>query len=366
VQRRGTRIVFSCHDDGRGVDVDAVRRTAADAGIDTAAMSAQEVTTLVMRGGLSTAGTVTELAGRGVGLDAVRDAAERLGGEVGIASEPGRGTTVDLTVPLSLLAVDCLIVEAAGACVAVPLDAVRQCLRLADAETTATTVRYDAHAVPYLPLAAAVGSLPDTPPAVAMIVSGPTGTAAVGVDRVVDTATVVVRAVPPLAPAGPIVGGLCLDGEGNPRIVLDPAGLVAVAERGPGLPPAAASTRRPPVLVVDDSLTTRMLERSILESAGYDVDVAASGEEALAKAHETRYGLFLVDVEMPGMDGFTFIERTRADPVLQDIPSILVSSRASPADRQRGREAGAVLHVAKSAFNQNELLEHIGQLVVSR
>jgi two-component system, chemotaxis family, sensor kinase CheA len=366
VARLGTRIVFSCRDDGRGIDTAAVRRAAADAGIDTAAMAEQEVMTLVLRGGISTAGTVTELAGRGVGLDVVRDAAERLGGEVSIASDPGRGTTVELTVPLSLLAVECLIVEAGATTVAVPLDAVRQCLRLDEAEATATTVRYDAHTVAYLPLAAVLGSLPDRPPLVAMIVSAPAGTAAIGVDRVADTATVVVRAVPPLAPAGAVVGGLCLSGEGNPRIVLDPAGLVAAAEQGHGLPPPAAPTPRRPVLVVDDSLTTRMLERSILESAGYDVDVAGSGEEALAKAHEVRYGLFLVDVEMPGMDGFTFIERTRSDPVLQDIPSILVSSRASPADRERGREAGAVMHVAKSAFDQNELLEHIGKLVDSR
>jgi two-component system chemotaxis sensor kinase CheA len=199
-----------------------------------------------------------------------------------------------------------------------------------------------------------------------MIVAAPGGTAAIGLDRVVDTATVVVRAVPPLAPASAIVGGLCLDGEGNPRIVLDPAGLVAAAHgnRGTATEPAADAPRRP-VLVVDDSLTTRMLERSILESAGYAVETAASGEEALAKARDTRYGLFLVDVEMPpGMDGFAFIEQTKADPRLHDIPAILVSSRASPADRERGRQAGAVMHVAKGAFDQNELLEHIGKLVV--
>jgi two-component system chemotaxis sensor kinase CheA len=122
--------------------------------------------------------------------------------------------------------------------------------------------------------------------------------------------------------------------------------------------------RQKPVLVVDDSLTTRMLERSILESAGYEVETAASAEEALAKARDTRYGLFLVDVEMPGMDGFTFIEQTKADPMLRDIPAILVSSRASPADRERGRQAGAAMHVAKGAFDQNELLDHIGKLVV--
>jgi two-component system chemotaxis sensor kinase CheA len=106
-----------------------------------------------------------------------------------------------------------------------------------------------------------------------------------------------------------------------------------------------------------------MLEQTILESAGYQVEVAASGEEALEKARHGRYALFLVDIEMPGMNGYTFIEHTRADPALRDIPSILVSSRASAEDRRRGEQAGARLHVAKSEFDQDELLAQIGKLV---
>jgi two-component system chemotaxis sensor kinase CheA len=117
------------------------------------------------------------------------------------------------------------------------------------------------------------------------------------------------------------------------------------------------------VLVVDDSLTTRMLEQSILESAGYVVDLAVSGEEALEKARAAPYALFLVDVEMPGMDGFAFIERIRADPRLRDVPSILVTSRMSPEDRQRGREVGAQGYVVKSEFDQGVLLERIRTLV---
>jgi two-component system chemotaxis sensor kinase CheA len=118
------------------------------------------------------------------------------------------------------------------------------------------------------------------------------------------------------------------------------------------------------VLVVDDSMTTRMLEKSILESAGYAVDVALSGEEALACVRAKRFALILVDVEMPGMDGFTFIEHLRADPALRDIPAILVTSRASPDDLMRGREVGANGHIVKSEFNQAELLTMIAQLTV--
>jgi two-component system chemotaxis sensor kinase CheA len=158
-----------------------------------------------------------------------------------------------------------------------------------------------------------------------------------------------------------------MDLDGNPRLVLDAHGLVAetLRGRGPGVVTPAEPARRLPILVVDDSLTTRMLERSILESAGYDVDLAASGEEGLEKARSRDYCLFLTDIDMPGIDGFTFVAQTRADPSLAHVPAILVSSRASAEDRQRGAEAGASAYVVKGEFDQEELLAHIRSLVVT-
>jgi len=122
--------------------------------------------------------------------------------------------------------------------------------------------------------------------------------------------------------------------------------------------PKPAPAKRP-VLVVDDSLTTRMLEKSILESAGYDVDVASSGEEGLDLARRKRFALILCDVEMPGIDGFTFVERVRSDPALREVPTILVTSRSAPEDRQRGQAVGAHGYIVKSEFNQAELLTMI-------
>jgi two-component system chemotaxis sensor kinase CheA len=158
-----------------------------------------------------------------------------------------------------------------------------------------------------------------------------------------------------------MIAGVSLDADGNPQLVLDPDGLVGEALRrlGPDLEPESSSR---PILVIDDSLTTRMLERSILEAAGYEVDLAISGEEALERARRKRYALFLVDVEMPGMDGFTFIELIRADPALHDIPAILVTSRAGPEDIQRGRDVRAQGYVIKSEFDQAELIAKIRSL----
>jgi two-component system chemotaxis sensor kinase CheA len=185
--------------------------------------------------------------------------------------------------------------------------------------------------------------------------------AAIGVDRLRGTANVVLRALPELAPAERFVAGASLDAEGNPQLVLDADGLVDEAAGKVGAE-TEESSAAPPVLVIDDSLTTRMLERSILESAGYLVDVAVSAEEALESARRKKYSLFLVDVEMPGMDGFTFIERIRADAELRHIPAILVTSLSSPESLKRGEEVGAQGYMIKSEFDQAQLLALIKRL----
>jgi two-component system chemotaxis sensor kinase CheA len=144
--------------------------------------------------------------------------------------------------------------------------------------------------------------------------------------------------------------------------MLDPDGVVAAALLHDAADPQPTLTRRP-LLVIDDSLTTRMLEQSILESAGYEVDTAVSAEDGLEQLRQRAYALVLVDVEMPGMDGFTFIEQIRRDVQLRSMPAILVTSRDTPADKRRGQEVGAQGYVVKSEFDQAELIDNIGRLV---
>ncbi|HEY5146270.1 MAG TPA: response regulator, partial [Polyangiaceae bacterium] len=119
----------------------------------------------------------------------------------------------------------------------------------------------------------------------------------------------------------------------------------------------------PPILIVDDSLTTRMLEQSILESAGYAVDLATSGEEGLTRARQGPHSLFLVDVEMPGINGFEFVARTRVDPELRVVPAIMVSSCDSADDRRRAEEAGAQAYIVKGEFDQGQFLRTIRELI---
>jgi two-component system chemotaxis sensor kinase CheA len=197
----------------------------------------------------------------------------------------------------------------------------------------------------------------------AVVVRSAEAVAAVGVDRLLGIANAVVRSLPPEAQADALIAGASLDAEGNPQLVLNANGILDAARVAEADAAHVAFVPERPVLVVDDSLTTRMLEQSILESAGYEVHVAASAEEALGKAAERPYGIFIVDVEMPGMNGFDFVAKTRADPALRSVPAVLLTSRESVDDKRRGREAGASAYIVKGEFDQTVLLRTIRDLV---
>ena len=373
VVRHGNRVAFACIDDGRGFDVAALRRAAAPRSSTTSAaesLAPEELVRLILRGGITTSGGVSEISGRGIGMDIVRQTAARLKADVHVVTEPGAGATIEITVPVSLLSVDAVVVESAGMAASLPINAVQEILRLREADIArnrvADSIVYEGHAIPLLALSDALRQQVTSRRAAsvsAVVIRSSGKLAALAVDRLLGTATVVLRPIAPFAGIDPVIAGVSIDAEGNPQIVLDPAGLVDAA--GGGRPRQVASTAPPiaPVLVIDDSLTTRMLEQSILESAGYEVDTATSGEEALDKARARNYSLFVVDVEMPGMNGFEFITRTRSDPALGSIPAILVTSRSSDQDRRLGMKSGARAYVVKSEFDQGALLQTINGLV---
>jgi two-component system chemotaxis sensor kinase CheA len=376
IERRGNRVAFACRDDGRGFDVAALRRAAVGHGLipleEADVLSADEVIRLILRGGVSTTRTADEISGRGIGLDVVRETAARLKADLNVHTEPGRGTTIELCVPVSLLSFEAITVESGGIAASLPLDAVQQTLRLAAGEIVHSpggdTLVFGGKTIPFLPLTRALrrpAPRPSAKPSVvsAVVVRSSGELAAFGVDRVVSSGAVVLRPIPAFAGVNAVVAGASLDSEGNPQLVLDPTALVSVAHAQSGVLEGAPLPPAPAVLVIDDSLTSRMLEQSILESAGFQVDLASSAEEALQKCRERRYNLFVVDIEMPGMNGFEFVEYTQRDSVLRDVPSVLVTSRNSQEDRQRGREAGARAYMAKSEFDQRNLLRTIRELV---
>jgi two-component system, chemotaxis family, sensor kinase CheA len=368
VARQGRDVVFTCRDDGAGVDLDRVRRALSQRG--EAPLSDDQALTRLLQGGISTSERLTRLSGRGVGLDVVRAASEQLGGSVQLRSVRGQGFSVELRAPLSVAAVSAVSVECAGKTLSVPLDAIVESVRFKRAEIARAgaheSVCHEGQVLPFAPLSKIMGvasrvSPPMLTSLTALIIKGAQGRAAVGVDRLLGARTVVIRPVPDVAGAHPIVAGATLDALGNPELVLDSDALVASIQRSLATAVPTAVSR--PILVIDDSLTTRMLEQSILESAGYEVALATSAEEGLEKARQHPYALFLVDVEMPGIDGFTFVDRVRHDPALANVPAVLVSSRSAPEDFERGKQVGAHGYIVKGRFDQRELLGLIERLV---
>lgn len=373
VSRRGKQICFVCQDDGRGVSLGDVRREAERLGRITSSPegpSTEELLALLLRGGISTSPVVSEVSGRGVGLDLIREALNSVGGSVTLHTAAGRGTSVELTVPASLSALEALIVEVGGELAALPLKAVVQASRLSEGDfnrsADAMSIIFEGLVVPFFPLAWLLRMPPqegrERRAWTTIVVRGQTAMLAFGVDRLLGAESIVARALPESLDVDSTVAGVTLDADGNPRPLLDPDGLIAAAARGQLRVPRAAPRRRS-VLVIDDSLTTRMLEQSILESAGYEVELATSAEEGLELARARSHDLFLVDVEMPGMDGFGFVEQVRGDPRLAATPAVLVTSRASPEDLAKGRAAGASDHIAKGEFDQVDFLERIGRLL---
>jgi two-component system chemotaxis sensor kinase CheA len=358
----GARIEVTCSDDGAGLDLAAIARAANQPGT----LDATAAFKLLLRGGISTSREVTELSGRGIGLDVVRAAVDSLGGEVAATTGPA-GTTIALRVPVSATAVALLDVSAAGRTIAIPRGAIRRVGRVDATALVATAqgprLRFGDRTLAYAPLGALLGGAA-THGATLVIVDGGDGLAALTVDRALGIADQVVRALPANAPIDPIVWGMVLDDQGQPYPVVEPRALVAAAERlRPSDVASMPATPKLPILVVDDSLTTRMLEQSILESAGYEVHLAASAEEALDKLAVGTYALMLADVEMPGMDGFTLIGELRSRPALATLPAVLVTSRDAEADRRRGAEVGAHGYIVKSKFDQNEVLALIARLI---
>jgi two-component system chemotaxis sensor kinase CheA len=375
VQRRGGRVSFRCEDDGRGVDLGRVRQVAVERGVvsvsEAEALDEHGLLDLLFQPGFSTARAITDVSGRGVGLDVVRDTVRRLKGDVYITSRLGQGTCITLEVPLTLASLEVLSVEAGGQRLLIPLEALTGAIHL-PAEAVSWTgaracISYAGEALPFLPLADALkgtsGAQRPRAWSVLVLDAGGAGRAAVGVERLQGISRRVSRPLPTSVPHLPLVAGASFDEQGVPLLLLDAAGLVRLVQAGSSTgAPKVRTSRKHRILVVDDSVTTRMLEKSILEAAGYEVELAASGEEGLEKVMRGGHSLVISDVEMPGMTGLDLTRRIRAVVALQSLPILMVSSLATEEDKRRGREAGVSAYIVKGEFQQHGFLDTVARL----
>lgn len=364
-------------DDGAGLDPRTIETRAREAGLiapGAPTPSRRALYGMLFEQGFSTSRTVDEVSGRGIGLSVVAETVRRLHGRVRIL--PGRpsGTEIRLSVPLALARQALLLVEAGGSRHALPAASVDRVLRLTpddfDRTEGGAVLMLDGEAIPVAELADLLGlpaaeSAEEARPA--LIVEGADQRRVLLVDALDDVRSLVVGDPTAVAADVPLVWGTVLLEDGV-ALVLEPEALLAADASGPRRRPRIAAATRPvqrTVLVVDDSITTRTLEKSILEAQGYRVLIAVDG---LAGLEQLRAGvepidLVVADVEMPRMDGFGLLTAIRNDPALQALPVVMMTSRNSPDDIERGLQLGANAYVTKQEFDQGTLISVVQQLV---
>jgi two-component system chemotaxis sensor kinase CheA len=365
----GSKVVIAVSDDGGGIDVGAVRAAAAKSGVDVTRLTEQQSLQLIFRSGVSTAKVLTEDSGRGVGLDVVATAVAAVHGEVEVVNHPGVGAEFRIVVPITLTVVACLIVSIAGQSFALPLHRI---IRMLDAQHIQVVsgrklAVIDGLAVPVSNLGTLLG-LPTVEEGPWVLLGTPTSAHAFQVETVLQKRDVVVRGLTGRLRDLQAVSGASIEPNGSILLVLDVPTLIerseAIAEHTSRIvDKTARPARQLSVMVVDDALMVRELQRSILERGGYSVRTASDGAEALTMLADQPADLVVTDLEMPNVDGFELTTRIRAHPRLTNIPVLIVSSRASEEDHQRGLDAGADGYIVKTSFDEAGLLSAVSRLL---
>ncbi len=384
----GTQVVLTVEDDGAGLDAEAIREVAMTreylGAEDVARLADDELAEMLFLPGFSTAGRVSEVSGRGVGLDVVKTTVERMKGSVALASRPGEGTTVSIRLPVSLAILKVLMVEAGGRRYAVPLAVVTQILRAGrrDLESVGqeSVLRAGDEVLPVVHLAEALG-WPEAAgwqdgagddggallPVLVIRLGG--RKYALVVDSLLEAREVVVKGLGPHLKRVPGLTGATLMGDGSVVLILAPAELVerkargAVRARPAALQPRWRGARALEVMIVDDSLSVRRVLSGLLRGAGFHPTTARDGLEALELLQHASQppDVILLDIEMPRMDGYELVATLKGQPALAGIPVVMLTSRAGDKHRQRAFDLGVADYVVKP-FQDEGLLATVRRL----
>jgi two-component system chemotaxis sensor kinase CheA len=384
-QQTGGQIQIAIGDDGRGVDVNRVVDRAVALGlVDPLAarsLSPREAMQFIFHSGLSTKEIVTDISGRGIGMDVVRENIQRVQGTIAIESTSDHGTRIVITLPLTLSTTKSLLVSASGQLYAVPVNSVERILRITPDEVELIE-ETPAIVVGGVPVALARladvlgigdrGSPHDESKLPIVMINVEDRRLGLVVDTLVDEQEIVIKPLgKQLVRVRNVAGGAVM-GSGAVILVLNPSDIVRA-----GLAPRGASERAPlfpepgesrsgvrhRIVLVEDSITTRTLEKNILETAGYEVVACKDGLEALRYLHSNSCDAVITDINMPNMDGFTLIENLRRHERFRETPILLVTSLASDDDKRRGMQVGANGYLVKGDFEQGRFLDTLAALL---
>jgi two-component system, chemotaxis family, sensor kinase CheA len=378
--QEGSQVVISVTDDGRGIDVAKVKEIAVAKGLvsqeNIQSMVDEQVFQLLFTPGFSTSEEVTDISGRGVGLDVVRETVIKLKGMVEVTSDPSRGTSFIIRLPLTLAITESLLVAAGSDIYAIPVDSVIETVRvdMSDLKTVETkdviTVR--GHILPVVKLHDIFGlpakGILEKKFFPILIVQSVEKRIGILVDELLGRQEIISKRIgDPLKHVKHIAGATIL-GSGRVVMILDIPSIIHSAEGGvvrqsASKPKAVAGKKKKTILLAEDTLTTAMLEKNILESVGYAVVIARDGKEALEKAAQEKFDLVISDVLMPRMDGFELVTRLRREKNYKEVPIIIVTTRESDEDKRKGMEAGANAYLLKSDFTSEGLLETMERLL---
>ena len=382
LSHEGNDVTLSVSDDGAGLDLDRVlarARALGLAGPDTRLAEA-ELQALVFEPGLSTAAEVTELAGRGIGLDVVRNDVLALGGRIELQTRPGQGTRFTLVLPLTTAVTQVVLVRAGSATIGVPSSLIERVLRLPPAALPdmagGDPLEVEGDSLPYADAAVLLQQTPastaDGPTVPVLQLRSATRRLALRVDEVLGSQEVVVKHLGAQLARLPGVAGMTVLASGAVAVIYNPVALASVhgAQARDWLRGRAASGRgaalegrqEPLVLVVDDSITVRRVTQRLLQREGYRVALAIDGEQALERLREERPVVVLTDIEMPRMDGFDLVRRMRADLSLADLPVVMITSRIADKHRQLARELG-VDHYLGKPYSEEQLMSLVAGYV---
>jgi chemosensory pili system protein ChpA (sensor histidine kinase/response regulator) len=380
LQREGAEVIVEVSDDGAGMNLAAIRSKGEALGLIQAGqvLSDDDVMQLVLEPGFSTAGAVTQQAGRGVGMDVVATEIKKLGGALHMDSKPGQGTRFTIRLPLTLAVSHALVVRTGDEYYALPLPTIEGVVRLPREEVAAhlrsegATFSYGAHKYRLQPLALYVGMeaapLPETDAAIPVVLvrAGEHSTGLVA-DELIGSREIVVKPLGPQIASIRGISGATILSDGRVVVILDIAALVRAEwrVRAAPTPLRERGDRRTFALVVDDSITVRRVTQRLLERNGMRVMTARDGADAVALLADHVPDIILLDIEMPRMDGYEVAAQVRADPRLADVPIIMITSRVGDKHRARAIELGVDDYLGKP-YQESQLIDAIAPLVARR